>query len=55
MSAKLIRRILLAAMGVLFFGLAAHRYAQTSGLTTDSALLGGFGALAVLLAATGKG
>ncbi len=55
MGARLVRRILFAAIALLAFWAAAQHYVEASSFTPETALLGGFGVLAAFLAATGKG
>lgn len=54
MKAKTLRRILYFTMAGVFLGFAGYQWAQ-AGLTSDTYVAGGFGALMAIMGATGSG
>lgn len=54
MKAKTLRRIMYFSMAAVFLGFAGYQWAQ-AGLTSDTYVAGGFGALMAIMGATGAG
>jgi hypothetical protein len=54
MKAKTLKRVLYFVMAAVFLGLAGYQWAH-AGLTSDTYVAGGIGALMAIMGATGAG